>query len=250
MQFLSVWTRRAWDWLWLQVALALALAAAKNLSPDAQDVQLRVHAFALLFLSSALTVLGRLVCVLFFERGLLWLLVRRAVYKTLAGLAFVLFRVTSTETGKVIVFSAVLYLVGSLSYWAYVHVSIQVLKASWQFIKAVPAYLLALDLPRLAAAAESWINAWVLRDLVQFLQTQALRQKLLIQTQPLWSLAYMTVVLCCMAALWFVVERLVGGCKSFLARCAQKLDEQLREDQLRDDLAHADHADHADEKIE
>lgn len=231
MHFFSVWTQRAWSLLWLQVALALALAAAKNLTEKGYDVLPRLYLFALLFVSITATVLGRLVCVVFFERGLLWRLLRRGLRKLWSCLTFVLFKATSTQTGKVLVTFAVIYCLASLSYWAYIHVSVELIKASWRFLAALPRFLLALDLARLANAGEDWINAWVLRLVVEYLQALVLQQRDLILKKPLWSLAFMTFVLAGLAVAWFVVERAVGLCKRSLATCAEQLESQMRDEE-------------------
>jgi len=221
MNKFSVWTARAWNWLWLQVSLALACAAAKNLNET--DVPLRAHAFAILFLCIVATVLSRLVSVLLFERtSLLWRVPVRVLGCLVGCLKHVLFIVTKTNTGKVIMFNAVLYLLFTLSYWVYTNVDIRVLRATWDFIAAIPAYV--WDLPKLALAAEDWIQAWGLRDIVLLMREQVVKQKLLVKTKPLWSLVYMAFVLAVMVAVWALAEFVIGSCRKALDNLSRKMD--------------------------
>jgi hypothetical protein len=213
MQSVVLFTKWAWRWLWLVVAALLAVAAKKEFSRQKQlpvystdlDSPMRVRAFAMLFLLTCAIVTSRAMSIILFERHRsLPLIALHAAGRWLHRAASIgLHHVCESFLGKVLVGLNFFYATYTLGSWCHKYLTLEIIYST---IRLVGTLINTLDCVQIAAAAEEWIQAWFLRNLIALLRDIFSRQMDLIETQPLYSLAFMAAMIgvCTLAA--FAVE--------------------------------------------
>lgn len=211
MNRFSTVTQACVRWLWLFVSLGLMTAAAKDLFSD-QDHPVRVWLFAVLFLAVVGILVARVLCVILYERAsnIVWSFITTVLTAARDAVVLICVKATRSAVGKVIAGCGGIYLVATLGLWTWTYLNVAVLVASWHFLTSIPMYL--TDYPKLAAAAENWIQAWLLRDLMGWMRRVVVLQRNLVGQSALHSLVFMCLVFTGGAVAWVAVENLYNFC--------------------------------------